>query len=210
MIALDTALEGRLENACRSRESSTWPPTASSCPTSRATSIARPKPRFRLRKVLRRQGRPGPAVWNDDGKPHAPLGPWHDLGQHLAEGRQPAQGGRGLLTAENVTGLDLPASELVVLSACETVLGQVHVGEGVFSLRRAFVLAGTKTLVTSLWKVPDEPIRKLMEAFYGRLLAAGAALKSCGKPTGPESRYPAPFYWGTFICQGGPCPRGLS
>jgi CHAT domain-containing protein/Tfp pilus assembly protein PilF len=114
----------------------------------------------------------------------------------------------GLLTAEDVSGLDLLDTELVVLSACDTGLGEVRVGEGVFGLRRAFVLAGAKTLVMSLWKVPDEQTRELMEDFYRRILGAD------GKP--PQSRayalreaqlaikdkYPEPFYWGAFICQG--------
>jgi CHAT domain-containing protein len=58
-----------------------------------------------------------------------------------------------------------------VLSACEMDLGEIHFGGGVFGLRRAFVLAGAKTLVTSLWKVPDEQTRELMEDFYRRILA---------------------------------------
>ncbi len=124
-------------------------------------------------------------------------------------GNPPEEAEDGLLTAEDVTGLDLLATELVVLSACETGLGQVHVGEGVFGLRRAFVLAGAKTLVMSLWKVPDEPTRELMEAFYGRLLAGqGRAEALREAQLAMKAKYPDPFYWGAFICQGDPSPLG--
>ena len=113
----------------------------------------------------------------------------------------------GILTAEDVTGLDLVNTELVVLSACETGLGDVRTGEGVFGLRRAFVLAGAKTLVMSLWKVPDEQTRDLMGDFY-RLLLAGrgraAALREA--QVAMKNKYPDPFYWGSFICQGDPSP----
>jgi CHAT domain-containing protein len=92
-------------------------------------------------------------------------------------------------------------------SACETGLGQVHVGEGVFGLRRAFVLAGAKTLVMSLWKVPDEPTRELMEDFYHRLLAGeGRADALWQAQLALTVKYPEPYYWGAFICQGDPSP----
>jgi CHAT domain-containing protein len=127
----------------------------------------------------------------------------------LRAGNPPEEAEDGLLTAEDVTGLDLLATELVVLSACETGLGQVHIGEGVFGLRRAFVLAGAKTLVMSLWKVPDEPTRELMEDFYGHLLAGeGRAEALRQAQLALRAKYPAPYYWGAFICQGDPSPLG--
>jgi CHAT domain-containing protein len=125
----------------------------------------------------------------------------------LKAGKPPEEAEDGLLTAEDVSGLDLLATELVVLSACETGLGQVHVGEGVFGLRRAFVLAGAKTLVMSLWKVPDEPTRELMEDFYRRILAGqGRADALRAAQLTMKMKYPDPYYWGAFICQGDPSP----
>ncbi len=126
---------------------------------------------------------------------------WH------ATGRFHEQAEDGLLTAEDVSGLDLLATEMVVLSACETGLGEVRTGEGVFGLQRAFVLAGAKTLVMSLWSVPDEQTRAMMEDFYRRILAGeprAEALRAAQMAIRAE--HPDAFYWGAFICQGNPGP----
>jgi CHAT domain-containing protein len=106
-----------------------------------------------------------------------------------------------------VTGLDLLDTELVVLSACDTGLGAIHAGEGVFGLRRAFVVAGAKTLVMSLWKVPDQQTQALIVDFYRRLLAGtprGQALREAQQEL--RKRHPHPFCGGAFICQGDPGP----
>jgi hypothetical protein len=129
----------------------------------------------------------------------------------LKGGTPPELAEDGLLTAEDVSGLDLLSTELVVLSACETGLGHFHVGEGVFGLRRAFVLAGAKTLIMSLWKVPDEPTRELMEDFYRRLLAGEARSEALRQAQlALRTKYPAPYDWGAFICQGDPSPLGTA
>ena len=74
--------------------------------------------------------------------------------------------GPGILTGEEIVELDLGDAELVVLSACDTALGQAAGDEGVFSLQRAFGLAGARTVVASLWKVPDSATQQLMDRFY--------------------------------------------
>jgi CHAT domain-containing protein/tetratricopeptide (TPR) repeat protein len=91
----------------------------------------------------------------------------------LRGGSLPDDAEDGLLTAEDVAGLNLLDTELVVLSACDTGLGEVHTGEGVMGLRRAFIVAGAKTLVMSLWKVDDLATAFLMDLFYDNLLTCG-------------------------------------
>ncbi|MFP4300281.1 MAG: CHAT domain-containing protein, partial [Spirulinaceae cyanobacterium] len=77
----------------------------------------------------------------------------------------------GLMTAQGVSGLDFTGTQLVVLSACETGLGNVQTGESVGGLRRSLILAGAEAVVMSLWSVPDVPTAILMERFYHYLLS---------------------------------------
>ncbi len=123
----------------------------------------------------------------------------------LKKDKLTAEAEDGILTAEDVSGLDLLATEMAVLSACETGLGKIRVGQGVLGLRSAFTMAGAKTLVMSLWKVPDKQTQELMEDFYHRILAGqprADALRIA--QLGVKAKYPDPLYWGAFICQGNP------
>jgi len=81
-------------------------------------------------------------------------------------GKLPPEAGKGILFAQDIAGLDLWANEITVLSACETAIGDVAIGEGVFGLRRAFAVAGTKTLIMSLWSVRGWTTALLMERFF--------------------------------------------
>jgi CHAT domain-containing protein/Tfp pilus assembly protein PilF len=87
----------------------------------------------------------------------------------LAGANNPKTPGRGIVTGEALIDLDLSGLELAVLSACETGLGDVAGGEGTFGLQRAFHLAGTRDVVASLWKVPDQSTAALMSLFYRNL-----------------------------------------
>jgi CHAT domain-containing protein/tetratricopeptide (TPR) repeat protein len=117
----------------------------------------------------------------------------------------PADVGDGLLSAAEVAHLDLERSELVVLSACSTALGDVHAGEGAAGLLQGLRLAGARTIVAALWQIPDEATALLMETFYRALLedprpsaanalkAAQSALRAAGKP---------PWQWAALVCYG--------
>lgn len=121
----------------------------------------------------------------------------------LADKSLSASDSDGLLTADDVLDLDLSGTQLVVLSACETGLGEARFGEGVFGLRRAFLIAGAQSMVVSLWQVPDDSTRKLMVAFYQNLqsgLRKDHALRQA-KLTLRQSR-PHPRDWAAFICLG--------
>ncbi|MBI3921810.1 MAG: CHAT domain-containing protein [Armatimonadetes bacterium] len=117
----------------------------------------------------------------------------------------------GILTAQEISALDLTGTELVVLSACDTGLGQVHNGEGVFGLRRAFLHAGAKTLLMSLAKVPDKETKELMVEFYTHWLKSGDKVKSLrdAQLAILHKRRKAhgaahPLFWGMFVAMGDP------
>ena len=87
----------------------------------------------------------------------------------LSGGNLPQTAGKGFVLAQDIAALDLWANELTVLSACDTARGDIKIGEGVFGMRRAFAIAGTKTLVMSLWKFPDKATALLMNRFFDNL-----------------------------------------
>jgi len=116
----------------------------------------------------------------------------------------------GILTAEEVAALDLSGLEWAVLSACDTGLGDVRAGEGVFGLRRAFRIAGARTLIMSLWSVDDAATREWMRGLYrarlrDRLDTAAAVRAASVQVLEARRRAGAgthPFEWGAFIAAG--------
>ena len=137
-------------------------------------------------------------------------------------GASAAQGlpGDGILTAEEIADLDLSGTELVVLSACETGLGTVAGGEGVFGLQRAFALAGARATVGSMWQVDDDATAALMFEFYRRLWDQTAkigkleALRAAQlavlngevfvPPGGTVGQRISPYFWAAFSLSGDP------
>ncbi|MEQ1764313.1 MAG: CHAT domain-containing protein [Pyrinomonadaceae bacterium] len=111
----------------------------------------------------------------------------------------------GILTGLEASGLDLWGTKLVVLSACDTGLGEIRNGEGVYGLRRSFALAGAESLVMSLWPVSDNVTRELMTGYYKNLkkgMGRGEALRQVRLEMikQPDRRHP--FYWASFIQSG--------
>jgi len=126
------------------------------------------------------------------------------------EGRKtPADMDDGVLTAYEATQLNLQGTELVVLSACETGLGESQNGEGVFGLRRALQEAGAETVLMSMWSVPDQETQELMTLFYRRWLGGKdkhEALREAQSELRAtvKARYgrDLAYYWGAFVLVG--------
>ncbi|MDF0673932.1 MAG: CHAT domain-containing protein [Nitrospira sp.] len=106
------------------------------------------------------------------------------------------------LTAAELAQMDLRGTQLVVLSACETAVGDVQNGEGVYGLRRALVLAGAESQVTSLWKVADDATKDLMVDYYHRLLKGegrSEALRNAQLTMMKSKDRSHPYSWAAFV-----------
>jgi CHAT domain-containing protein len=118
-----------------------------------------------------------------------------------ANAKKGGGGEDGILTALEATSLDLQGTKLVVLSACETGIGDVMQGEGIYGLRRALFIAGTESLVASLWQVADEETQALMVAYYGRVLKGetrSGALRNVQTSMLATPATAHPYYWASF------------
>lgn len=114
-----------------------------------------------------------------------------------------SEGEDGLLTAFEMSSLNLEATRLVVLSACETGKGVTNNGDGVYGLQRAIRVAGAQHMIMSLWKVDDTATQMLMVDFYKRWMKTGdmrSAFRAAQQSM--RKKYPNPYYWGAFILTG--------
>lgn len=127
------------------------------------------------------------------------------LFSHLA--LAPGRGHDGRLEVREILDFDLTASQLVVLSACETARGEQTAGDDIVGLARSFLEAGAPAVITSLWPVDDEATAALMEHFYLHLLesrsgSVAGALDQAQRDVRAEPRWRAPYYWAAFVVTG--------
>jgi CHAT domain-containing protein/tetratricopeptide (TPR) repeat protein len=121
-------------------------------------------------------------------------------GNYVWAGKAPVKGAEdGVVTAYEIAQMNLAQTKLVVLSACETALGDIKGSEGVFGLQRAFKMAGVDKMIVSLWQVPDMETSELMMGFYSYWLA-GKNIKDAfySAQSDLRKKYP-PFNWAAFV-----------
>jgi hypothetical protein len=116
-----------------------------------------------------------------------------------------AKGEDGILTPFEAMNLNLENTDLVVLSACQSGLGEVKPGEGIYGLQRAFKMAGARTLMLSLWPVDDQATEYFISSFYknwfSNNLSKADSFKAAQQAT--REKYNTPYYWGAFVLIGG-------
>jgi CHAT domain-containing protein len=107
----------------------------------------------------------------------------------------------GVLTAYEISRMNLRNTELVVLSACKTGLGDIQGNEGVYGLQRAFKIAGARYLLMSLWEAPDKPTQEFMEAFYAEWLDKSRPIPDAYRAAQAQmqGRYENPYFWAGFV-----------
>lgn len=116
------------------------------------------------------------------------------LGKYMPDGLED-----GVLTAYEVSKLNLIHTKLVVLSACETGLGDISGGEGVYGLQRAFKLAGVDNIIMSLWQIPDEQTVELMNSFYDLWLGGMSLQEAFHTAQKTMTEKYEPYFWGAFV-----------
>jgi CHAT domain-containing protein len=121
-------------------------------------------------------------------------------GNYAWSGKTPIDGVEdGIVTAYEISQLNLSNTELLVLSACETALGDVKGSEGVFGLQRAFKMAGVKKMIVSLWQVPDKETAELMTSFYGYWFEGKTIEEAFARAQAEMRKKYPPYYWAAFV-----------
>jgi len=115
------------------------------------------------------------------------------------DGTSNPEGEDGVLTAQEVAHIDMRKTELVVMSACETGLGDIKGSEGVYGLQRAFKMAGVKFLIMSLWQVPDKETEEFMTKFYTKLMKLKNIEKAFSQTQKEMREKYDPYFWAAFV-----------